>query len=421
MRFVSLAAAAVVALAAAPAATAWTWPADGPVVHGFALGADPYAAGQHRGIDVGGTPGDPVRAPAGGRVSYAGNLPHYGRSLTIRTDDGWVVTLLHLGTLGVARGAVVPEGQTVATLGSSGEAEHEASSVHLGIRHADDEHGYVDPVSLLPPPPVAATPVPVVAPPPAPSPVAVAPGPVSVPVAAPTPAPAPAPEPAPAVPEPLVTPPEAPAPVTEPVSVPVAVRVVAPRTPVVPVAVPPRAARLPASSGPAPPTAPVTIHATRAVRAPASFTEAHRRPTAPVPPRKVTPAGRPVVRAPAHHVPAATPPGVPAGAAGRGPAGGSAEPRNRASGRPFVTWWLPALLVALVASGACAAVRRRRPAGGPVRVVGPCPLGRRAVARPACRRAPLHAPAVSCRPVPRAWARPRLRRLPRRARVAVTA
>ena len=77
------------------------------------------------------------------------------------------MTLLHLGTLGVARGAVVSEGQTVATLGSSGEAEHEAPSVHLGIRHADDEHGYVDPVSLLPPRPVAATPVPVVAPPPA--------------------------------------------------------------------------------------------------------------------------------------------------------------------------------------------------------------------------------------------------------------
>ncbi len=416
MRFVSLAAAAVVVLAAAPAATAWTWPADGPVVQEFALGADPYAAGQHRGIDVGGTPGDPVRAPAGGHVSYAGTLPHYGRSLTIRTDDGWVVTLLHLGTLGVARGAVVSEGQTVATLGSSGEAEHEAPSVHLGIRHADDEHGYVDPVSLLPPRPVAATPVPVVAPPPAPPPVAVAPPPV--PVAAPTPAPAPAPAPVPAAPEPaVVTEPEAPAPVTEPVPVPVAVRVVAPPASVVPVATAPRAAQRPASSSPEPSTAPGTIHATHAVRAAVSFTDAHRRPTAAIPLRKVTPAPRPVVRSPPHHVAVAARPGVPAGAAARVPAGGSAEPRPRASGRPVVTWWLPALLVALAASGACAAVRRRRPAVVPVRVVGPCPLGRRAVAGPACRRAPLRARAVSCRPVPRARARPR----PRRARVAAMA
>src|SRR3954469_10494560 len=192
MRFVTLAAAAVVALAAAPAATAWTWPADGPVLQGYANGADPYAAGQHRGIDIGGTPGDPVRAPAAGRVSYAGTLPHYGRSLTIRTDDGWVVTLLHLGTLGVARGAVVTGGQTVAELGSSGEAEHESPSVHLGIRHADDEHGYVDPVGLLPARAVPADPVPAPepAPPPAPPAVNVAPPPLRAPAPAPPPAPA---------------------------------------------------------------------------------------------------------------------------------------------------------------------------------------------------------------------------------------
>src|SRR5689334_6834855 len=179
MRLVLFAAAALVALAAVPAATAWTWPADGQVLQGYANGSDPYAAGQHRGLDVGGMQGDPVLAPAAGRVSYAGTLPHYGRSLTIRTDDGWVVTLLHLGTLAVSKGAVVTEGQPVATLGSSGEAEHDAPYVHVGIRHADDEHGYVDPAGLLPARPVPAAPEPVPAPPatPAPVPVAVAPQP----------------------------------------------------------------------------------------------------------------------------------------------------------------------------------------------------------------------------------------------------
>jgi peptidase M23-like protein len=415
MRFVSLAVAAVVALAAAPAATAWTWPADGPVVQGFALGADPYAAGQHRGIDIGGTPGDPVQAPAGGRVSYAGTLPHYGRSLTIRTDDGWVVTLLHLGTLGVARGAVVSQGQTVATLGSSGEAEHEAPSVHLGIRHADDEHGYVDPVSLLPARPVAPSPVAAPAPPPAAAPVAVAPGPV--PVAAPTPPPtaAPAPEPAPAAPEPVVAAePQAPAPMTEQAPVPAVepAPVAVPLAPVVPVAAAPRAPARPRP--PSPP--PVTIHATPAEHAPTPVREARRRLPAAVPPRKATPAGRGVVRAPAHPVPAATRPSVTVGAAGRDPAGGSAEPPPRASGRPFGTSWLPPLLVTLVAIGACTAVRRRRgDAIVPARVGGPCPIGRRAVARPACRRAPLRTRTVPCRPVPRTRARPR------RARVAVMA
>ena len=38
--------------AGAPPALAWTWPADGPVLRAFSFGGDPYAAGQHRGIDV---------------------------------------------------------------------------------------------------------------------------------------------------------------------------------------------------------------------------------------------------------------------------------------------------------------------------------------------------------------------------------
>ena len=52
------------------------WPADGPVLRPFQLGADPYAAGQHRGIDVGGAAGAPVRRPAAGTVSFAGSVPN---------------------------------------------------------------------------------------------------------------------------------------------------------------------------------------------------------------------------------------------------------------------------------------------------------------------------------------------------------
>ena len=41
------------ALVVVPPAGAWTWPAKGPVLQKFVLGDDPYAAGQHRGIDIG--------------------------------------------------------------------------------------------------------------------------------------------------------------------------------------------------------------------------------------------------------------------------------------------------------------------------------------------------------------------------------
>src|SRR5687768_10584907 len=81
--------AAVVVLLVTPAAGAWTWPADGPVLRTFSLGGDPYTAGQHRGIDVGAPLGAPVRSAAGGVVSFAGAVPGYGRVATIRTADGY--------------------------------------------------------------------------------------------------------------------------------------------------------------------------------------------------------------------------------------------------------------------------------------------------------------------------------------------
>ena len=51
-------------------ALAWAWPADGPVLRPFVLGDDPYAGGQHRGIDIGAPAGTPVRAPISGSVSF---------------------------------------------------------------------------------------------------------------------------------------------------------------------------------------------------------------------------------------------------------------------------------------------------------------------------------------------------------------
>ena len=132
-------------------AHAWTWPVDGPVLQAFALGDDPYARGQHRGIDVGAPAASPVRAPTSGDVSFAGTVPHGGRTVTIRTPNGYAVTLVHLGTIATRKGASVTEGAVVGTIGPSGEAEHDVPYVHLGVRIAADPEGYVDPLALLPP------------------------------------------------------------------------------------------------------------------------------------------------------------------------------------------------------------------------------------------------------------------------------
>ena len=100
---------AVAVLAQAPAALAWTWPVDGPVLRPFAFGTDPYAAGQHRGIDIGGAHGTAVRAATAGTVSFAGTVPSSGRTVTVRTADGLSVTYLELGAVAVGRGDEVAE------------------------------------------------------------------------------------------------------------------------------------------------------------------------------------------------------------------------------------------------------------------------------------------------------------------------
>src|SRR5919106_1299329 len=168
-RWVAVLAAA--ALMQAPAAAGWNWPVEGPFLRPFALGDDPYAGGQHRGIDIGAPPETPVHAASAGTVSFAGTVPSSGRTVTVRTADGLSVTYLELGAIRVARGAEVIEGDAIGTVGP-------AAHVHLGVRVTADPHGYRDPLLFLPTradasaqadpgelaPPAAAQPDPVVEP-----------------------------------------------------------------------------------------------------------------------------------------------------------------------------------------------------------------------------------------------------------------
>jgi len=202
---------AVAAMVFVPTAGAWTWPTDGEVLQPFVFDpAHPYAGGEHRGIDVSGPAGADVLAPRAGTVTFAGTVPGSGASVTILTDDGYAVTLTHLGSIAVARGAAVAEGAPVGALGAGGDGEHAQPYVHLGVRVAAQAQGYVDPASLLP---ARAT-----APPPAPAP---APAPQQAPVSQVAPAvlqsapvvlaAAPAAAPAPAAAAPVTTAEPAPA------------------------------------------------------------------------------------------------------------------------------------------------------------------------------------------------------------------
>jgi hypothetical protein len=124
---------ALLVLAVPPAASAWTWPVDGPVLRPFSFGSDPYGAA------------------AGGVVSFAGTVPNGGKTVTIQTSTGYAVTLVHLGSIRVLRGTAVEEGATIGTVGPSGVPDIPEPYVYLGIRVASDDQGYLDPLRFLPP------------------------------------------------------------------------------------------------------------------------------------------------------------------------------------------------------------------------------------------------------------------------------
>ena len=138
----------------AASAQAWSWPVSGTVLRPFAFDpADPYASGQHRGIDIGAEEGSAVVAPADGKVSFAGTVPGGGKTVSIVTPLGYTATLLHLGSIAVKRDSPVVEGIT--TLGTVGAADETQPYVYFGIRVTSEPQGYVDPTTLLPARPVA--------------------------------------------------------------------------------------------------------------------------------------------------------------------------------------------------------------------------------------------------------------------------
>jgi hypothetical protein len=353
--------------------------------------AHPYDAGMHRGIAIGFDAETPVLAPAAGVVTFAGTVPTNGKTLTIETPSGLAVSLTHLGSLEVARGAAVDEGAVVGTVGPTGTSEFTVPYVHLGIRTASDDQGYLDPLSYLPPvnapaPPPAPAPAPDPAPVPAPAtspPAAAAPAPLPpAAAAAPTPAPAIASAPAPAPSAPAA---EAPPPVRAAPAGTAASAADAPTAPSAADAVPAVASPLPAA--PAPPASPVELPTVdgsepepapfvvvaRPTRAPAGVAHASRliapRPGAtPSLPVSSPPVSRRLPRRrvhsldhPAVDTTAATAPRPVDEAQPRRVAGGlRVEPKGAVPARSEVSTLLAALVVAalaFVAAVACVAVR----------------------------------------------------------------
>lgn len=143
------------AVAGAPgvahAGEAWTMPvADGAIV--LQYGAL-YGGMTHHGVDIGAVAGTTVRAPASGRVAFAGQVPADGGgrcgAVTIVLADGSSVSLLPLSEILTSEGAEVSASDAVGTLAAAGDGSTAGPHLHLGLRRG---RAYLDPTGLLPVP-----------------------------------------------------------------------------------------------------------------------------------------------------------------------------------------------------------------------------------------------------------------------------
>lgn len=154
--------AALAAPGGARAAEGWTWPVSGDVITPYRNGADAYAAGQHRGIDVAAPAGAPIFAAVAGSVRFAGVAGSSGLTLSVRTADGeYDTSYLHLSSAAVREGDGIRLGQRIGAVGTSGRRSATQPHLHFGVREAGSRHAYRDPLGLLPPrgtPPVREAP-----------------------------------------------------------------------------------------------------------------------------------------------------------------------------------------------------------------------------------------------------------------------
>jgi murein DD-endopeptidase MepM/ murein hydrolase activator NlpD len=99
---------------AAPRSIDLVWPAEGKSSRGT-------SAAHTQGVYIAAAAGSPIKAAAAGKVMYAGNgLRGYGNMLIVNHDADFLSVYAHNDSLLVKEGTQVKQGQTIATMGSTG-------------------------------------------------------------------------------------------------------------------------------------------------------------------------------------------------------------------------------------------------------------------------------------------------------------
>lgn len=120
------------------------WPLDPrpPVVRGFDPPETTWGSG-HRGVDLLGHRGQPVRAAKAGRITFAGRLA--GRGVVV-VDHGGVRTTYEPVTAEVHAGDRVGRGQRIGALQVGGSHCFPRACLHWGLLRGDT---YLDPLMLV--------------------------------------------------------------------------------------------------------------------------------------------------------------------------------------------------------------------------------------------------------------------------------
>ncbi len=123
------------------------WPVSGPVRSGYGRRRDPFTGEPefHQGIDIAALYGSAVRAPAGGRVVFAGRQSAYGNLIVLDHGDGVTTRYGHLSRMEVRAGDPVSQDALIGYVGNTGRST--GPHLHYEVR-VDDRS--VNPSRYLP-------------------------------------------------------------------------------------------------------------------------------------------------------------------------------------------------------------------------------------------------------------------------------
>lgn len=133
-----------------PSSSGWGAPVANIIVTSpFGGRADPtgFSGSFHDGIDMGGTSSTPIMASRSGTVVQASFDGSAGNYIIIDHGDGYYSYYLHLSNFIATLGQSVSAGQTIGTMGTTGNST--GVHLHFGIATSSNWSGFVDPALFL--------------------------------------------------------------------------------------------------------------------------------------------------------------------------------------------------------------------------------------------------------------------------------